>query len=54
MNINMMKQQRRLKDIGIDMTTRWYDNNTRKSRLTEMKENAKEASKYLHDRCSVL
>lgn len=33
----MMKQQRRLKDIGIEgMTARWYDNNTRKSRLTEM------------------
>jgi hypothetical protein len=36
------------------VTARWYDNNTRKSRLTEMKEYAKEASKYLHDGCSVL
>jgi ubiquinone/menaquinone biosynthesis C-methylase UbiE len=55
MNINMMKQQRRLKDLGIEgMTARWYDNNTRKSRLTEMKEYAKEASKYLNDGCSVL
>jgi ubiquinone/menaquinone biosynthesis C-methylase UbiE len=55
MNINMMKQQRRLKDLGIEgMTARWYDNNTRKSRLTEMKEYAKEASKYLHGGCSVL
>jgi len=51
----MMKQQRRFKDIGIEgMTARWYDNNTRKSRLTEMKEYAKEASKYLHDGCSVI
>ena len=51
----MMKQQRRFKDLGIEgVTARWYDNNTRKSRLTEMKEYAKEASKYLHDGCSVL
>jgi hypothetical protein len=35
MNINMMKQQRRFKDLGIEgATARWYDNNTRKSRLT--------------------
>src|SRR5215469_9383207 len=55
MDINLMKQQRRFKDLGIEgMTARWYDNNTRKSRLTEMKEYAKEASKYLHDGCSVL
>jgi len=51
----MMKQQRRFKDIGIEgITARWYDNKTRKSRLTEMKEYAKEASKYLHDGCSIL
>ena len=51
----MMKQQRRFKDIGIEgMTARWYDNNTRKNRVTEMKEYAKEASKYLHDGCSVI
>ena len=55
MNINMMKQQRRFKDLGIEgATARWYDNNTRKSRLTEMKVYAKEASKYLHDGCSIL
>src|SRR5215469_5855801 len=54
MSINMMKQQRRFKDIGIEgMTASWYDNNTRKNRLTEMKEYAKEASKYL-DEGSVL
>jgi ubiquinone/menaquinone biosynthesis C-methylase UbiE len=55
MNINMMKQQRRFKDLGIEgATARWYDNNARNNRLTEMKEYAKEASKYLHDGCSVL
>jgi len=54
MNITM-KQRRRIKDIGIEgITARWYDNNTKKSRLTEMKEYANEASKYLHDGCSVL
>ena len=38
----MMKLQRRFKDIGIGgITARWYDNNTRKSRLAEMKEYAK-------------
>ena len=51
----MMKQQRRFKDLGIEgATAHWYDNNTRKSRLTEMKEYAKEASKYLRDGYSVL
>jgi ubiquinone/menaquinone biosynthesis C-methylase UbiE len=50
-----MKQRRHIKDIGIEgITARWYDNNTKKSRLTEMKEYANEASKYLHDGCSVL
>lgn len=51
----MMKQQRRFKDIGIEgMTARWYDSNTRKSRLAEMKGYAKEAARYLRDGCSVL
>lgn len=55
MNTIMMKQQRHFKDISIEgITARWYDNNTRKSRLTEMKEYAKEASKYIHEGCSVL
>ncbi len=50
-----MKQQRRFKDLGIEgATARWYDNNTRKSRLTEMKEYVKVASKYLYDGYSVL
>jgi ubiquinone/menaquinone biosynthesis C-methylase UbiE len=51
----MMKLQRRFKDLGIvGMTARWYDNNTRRSGLAEMKAYAKEAAKYLHDGCSVL
>ena len=51
----MMKHQRRVKDIGIEgFTARWYDKNTRKSRLAEMKSYANEAANYLHDGCSVL
>jgi ubiquinone/menaquinone biosynthesis C-methylase UbiE len=51
----MMKLQRRFKDIGIGgITTRWYDNNTRKSRLAEMKTYAKEVTKHIQDGCSVL
>ena len=51
----MMKQQRRFKDINIDgMTARWYDKNTKKNRLAEMKSYANEAAKYLQDECNVL
>ena len=54
-NINIMKRQRRFKDIGIEGTSaRWYDNNTRKHRLAEMKGYAKEVAKYIQDGCSVL
>jgi ubiquinone/menaquinone biosynthesis C-methylase UbiE len=54
-NINIMQQQRRSKDIGIEgITARWYDNNTRKHRLAEMKAYAKEVAKYIQDGCSVL
>jgi ubiquinone/menaquinone biosynthesis C-methylase UbiE len=54
-NINLMKQHRRFKDIGIEgMAARWYDNNTRKHRLAEMKEYAIEAAKHIQDGCSVL
>jgi ubiquinone/menaquinone biosynthesis C-methylase UbiE len=54
-NINIMKRQRRFKDIGIEgRSARWYDNNTRKHRLAEMKGYAKEVAKYIQDGCSVL
>jgi len=50
-----MKLQRRFKDLGIrGITARWYDNNTRKSRLAEMKTYAKEAAKHIQDGCSIL
>ncbi len=51
----MMKLQRRFKDLGIGgITARWYDNNTSKSRLAEMKVYAKEVAKHIQDGCSVL
>ncbi len=54
-NINIMKQQRRSKDIAIEgIIARWYDNNTRKHRLAEMKAYAKEVAKHIQDGCSVL
>ena len=50
-----MKIQRRFKDLGIGgITARWYDNNTRKSRLPEMKVYAKEVAKRIQDGYSVL
>lgn len=54
-NINLMKRQRRFKDIGIEgAAARWYDKNTRKHRMLEMKSYAREAAKYIHGGCSVL
>jgi ubiquinone/menaquinone biosynthesis C-methylase UbiE len=51
----MVKLQRRFKDLGIGgIVAYWYDNNTRKNRLEEMKEYTKEAAKYLHNGSSVL
>jgi len=51
----MMKLQRRFKDLSIGgITARWYDNNTRKSRLAEMKAYAKEVANHIQDGCSVL
>lgn len=50
-----MKLQRRFKDIGIQgRSAHWYDNNTRKHRLAEMKGYAKEAAKHIQDGCSIL
>jgi 2-polyprenyl-3-methyl-5-hydroxy-6-metoxy-1,4-benzoquinol methylase len=51
----MMKLQRHFKDLTIGgITARWYDNNTRKSRLREMKAYAAEVAKHIQDGCSVL
>ncbi len=46
----MMKLQRHFSDLGIGgITARWYDNNTRKSRLAEMKVYAKEVAEHVKD-----
>src|SRR5918911_162855 len=54
-NMNLMERQRRFKDIGIEgAAARWYDKNTRKHRMLEMKSYAREAAKYIHGGCSLL
>lgn len=54
-NINLMKRQRRFKDIGIEgIAARWYDKYTRKHRLSEMTEYAKEVAKRIQDGSSIL
>ena len=54
-NINLMKRQRRFKDIGIEgIAARWYDKNTKKHRMVEMKEYAKEVARHIQDGSSVL
>lgn len=54
-NINLMKRQRRSKDIGIGgMAERWYDKNTKKHRLAEMKEYTQEVAKHVQSGSSVL
>jgi len=54
-NINLMKRQRRSRDIGIEgMAARWYDKNARKHRLAEMEGYAQEVAKHIRDGSSVL
>jgi ubiquinone/menaquinone biosynthesis C-methylase UbiE len=54
-NIGIMKQQRHSKDISIEgVAARWYDRNTRKHRLVEMKRYATEVAKHIQDGFSVL
>jgi ubiquinone/menaquinone biosynthesis C-methylase UbiE len=51
----MMKQMRRFKDLGIDgLNARWYNNNSRKHRLEEMKEYADLVAMNLKDGNAVL
>ena len=55
MNTTMMKLQQRFKDLGIEgRSASWYDKNTRKHRLVEMKTYAKVVAKYIQDGSSVL
>jgi ubiquinone/menaquinone biosynthesis C-methylase UbiE len=51
----MMKRMRRSKDLGIGgMMARWYDKNTRKHRLSEMKQYAQEVSNHIKTDNAVL
>jgi len=51
----MMKNIRKNKDIGIyGLTAKWYDKNTRKSRLTEMKRYADEVSFHVDENANIL
>lgn len=55
MNMNLMKLQRRFKDVGIEgWAANWYDRNTRKHRLAEMKGYAEEVGKCVQDGSQIL
>jgi ubiquinone/menaquinone biosynthesis C-methylase UbiE len=46
---------RKFKDLGITGSfTKWYDKNTRETRLNEMREYAKEVARYIKDGANVL
>jgi ubiquinone/menaquinone biosynthesis C-methylase UbiE len=50
-----MRRQRRLKDIGIGgMAAHWYDKNTKKYRMLEMKQYADEVASQLRDGSAIL
>ena len=54
-NVNLMRRRRQSKDIGIGgIAAHWYDNNTRKHRLAEMKAYAREVASHIQDGASVL
>lgn len=51
----MMKNVRRNKDVGIyGLTAKWYDKNSRKSRITEMKQYADEVESYVNKNANIL
>lgn len=51
----MMKNMRKKKDIGIyGLTAKWYDKNSRKSRLTQMQEYAYEIKSLVDDGAIIL
>lgn len=51
----MMKNMRKNKDLGIyGLTAKWYDKNTRKSRLAEMKSYADEVASHVCKNANVL
>ncbi|PGM51073.1 SAM-dependent methyltransferase [Bacillus sp. AFS053548] len=51
----MMKNMRKKKDVGIyGYTAKWYDKNSRKSRLTQMQEYATEIKSLIHEGARIL
>jgi 2-polyprenyl-3-methyl-5-hydroxy-6-metoxy-1,4-benzoquinol methylase len=51
----MMKRMRQSRELGIGgITARWYDKNTRKHRLAEMKQYAQEVSHHIKTDNAVL
>ncbi|GFZ33252.1 methyltransferase type 11 [Clostridium zeae] len=51
----MMKNMRRSKDVGIyGLTAKWYDKNSRKSRIAEMKQYADEVASYVNKNANIL
>ncbi len=52
---NMMKNMREKKDVGIyGLTAKWYDKNSRKSRMTQMQEYAYEIKSLVEDGARIL
>ena len=53
--MSLMRFGRKTKDLGITGSfTRWYDKNTRETRIGEMRKYANEAKKHLADNAAVL
>ncbi|BFT72808.1 class I SAM-dependent methyltransferase [Paenibacillus sp. P36] len=51
----MMKNMRKNKDVGIyGLTAKWYDKNSRKSRLTQMQNYANEVASFVNTPANVL
>lgn len=51
----MMKNMRKTKDVGIyGLTAKWYDNNSRKSRMTQMQTYANEVASFVGKRANIL
>jgi len=53
--MSLFKFIRRFKDMGLTGSfTKWYDKNTRETRMDEMRDYAKEVASYIRDGASVL
>lgn len=51
----MMKNMRKTKDVGIyGLTAKWYDKNSRKSRMTQMQTYANEVATFVGKRANIL